>query len=80
MFDSLISYHMEYYVMTEEMFLKFGDKGQNSKSMDEEIRKVFKIPNNRYYSVTLHPSPPGRVFIDRSRYRVVENSKLSKSG
>ena len=66
--------------MTPEMFNKFGDNGQNSKSMDEEIRKVFKIPSNRYYSVTLHPSPPGRVFVDKSRYRVVENTKLSKSG
>jgi len=70
----------EYYTMSPEMFTKFGDRGQNSKHMDEEIRKVFKIPSNRYYSVTLYPSPEGRVFIDRSRYRVVENTKLSKSG
>lgn len=66
--------------MTVEMFLKFGDKGQNSKQMDEEIRKVFKIPSNRYYSVTVYPSPVGRIFIDKTRYRVVESTKLSKSG
>jgi hypothetical protein len=70
----------EYYTMSPEMINKFGPNGENSKSMDEEIRKTFKIPSNRYYSVTLSPSPVGRVFIDRTRYRVVESVKLSKSG
>lgn len=69
----------DYFTMSPEMFAKFGDKGENSKLMDDEIRKAFKIPSNRYYSVTLHPSPPGRVFIDRNRYRIVESVKLSKS-
>jgi hypothetical protein len=70
---------MEYSVMTVEMFSKFGDKGENAKSMDTVIRKVFKIPDNRYYSVTVYPSPVGRIFIDKTRYRVVESNKLSKS-
>ena len=69
----------EYYTMSPEMFKKFGPKGENSKNMDEEIRKVFKLPPNRYYSVTLSPSPVGRVFVDRSRTRVFESIKLSKS-
>ena len=69
----------EYSTMSPEMFKKFGPDGQNSKSMDEEIRKAFKIPSNRYYSVTLSPSPEGRVFIDKSRTRVAESVKISKS-
>ncbi|MBF0207907.1 MAG: hypothetical protein HQK53_13585 [Oligoflexia bacterium] len=71
--------NLNYFTMTPEMFKKFGPNGENSKSMEEEIRKTFKIPPNRYYSVTLPPSPEGRVFIDRTRYRVVESVKLSKS-
>lgn len=62
------------------MIKRFGPNGENSKSMDEEIRKVFKLPSNRYYSVTLSPSPVGRIFVDRTRTRVVESVKLSKSG
>lgn len=65
--------------MTPEMFKKFGSNGENSKFMDEEIRKTFKISSNRYYSVTLDPSPPGRIFVDKNRTRVVESIKLSKS-
>lgn len=69
----------EYYIMTPEMFSKFGEDGKNWKNMDEAIRKTFNIPDNRYYSVTLSPSPRGRIFIDRKRYRVMESVKLSKS-
>lgn len=65
--------------MSEDMIKRFGDNGENSKKMDEEIRKTFKLPPNRYYSVTLSPSPVGRVFVDRTRTRVVESVKLSKS-
>lgn len=65
--------------MTPEMLNRFGINGENSKNMDEEIRKTFKIPSNRYYTVTVSPSPPGRVSIDRDRTRVVESVKLSKS-
>jgi hypothetical protein len=68
-----------YYTMTPEMFQKFGPNGENWGKMDEEIRKHFKLPSNRYYSVTVSPSPPGRIFVDRSRTRVVESTKLSKS-
>ncbi len=70
----------KYYTMTPEMIKKFGPNGENSKSMEEEIRKTFKLPPNRYYSVTLSPSPLGRIFVDRTRTRVVESVKLSKSG
>ena len=65
--------------MSSEMINKISPNGENIKHMDEEIRKLFKISPNRYYSVTLSPSPIGRVFIDRNRYRVVESVKLSKS-
>ena len=65
--------------MPEDMVKRFGENGENSKNMDEEIRKTFKLPPNRYYSVTLSPSPVGRVFVDRTRSRVVECEKLSKS-
>jgi len=70
----------EYFTMSPEMIKKFGEHGENAKLMDEEIRRTFKIPNNRYYSVTVDPSPLGRVFIDKTRYRVVETVKISKSG
>ena len=65
--------------MTQEMIARFGPSGENWNRMDDEIRKVFGIPKNRYYSVTVHPSPPGRVIVDHSRTRVVESVKLSKS-
>lgn len=68
-----------FFTMSPEMFQRFGDKGENWSKMDEEIRKLFKLPSNRYYSVTISPSPLGRIFVDRSRTRVVESTKLSKS-
>jgi len=64
-------------VMPSEMYACFVQHGWDS--VDDKIRKHFKIPKNRYYSVTLPPSPAGRVIIDHTRTRVLESVKLSKS-
>jgi len=66
-------------VMPLEMFRRFGSKGENWGKMDYEIRKLFKVPSNRYYSVTVPPSPPGRVFVDSTRTLIFVTPKLSKS-
>jgi len=63
--------------MPSEMYARFVQHGWDS--VDDEIRKHFKIPKNRYYSVTVPPSPAGRVIIDHTRTRVLESVKLSKS-
>ena len=64
-------------VMPSEMYARFVQHGWDA--VDDKIRKHFKIPKNRYYSVTVPPSPAGRVIIDHTRTRVLESVKLSKS-
>lgn len=66
-------------VMDEKTFARFAASEQERSAMDEEIRKKFHIPSNRYYTVTLPPSPAGRVFLDESRKRELHTPKLSKS-
>ncbi len=68
-----------YYEMTPDMISRMGVNGENLYKMDDEIRKRFKIPDNRYYSVTIDPSPVGRIFVDKTRTRVITGVKLSKS-
>jgi hypothetical protein len=68
---------MKRLVMTSAMYARFVHHGWDA--VDDEIRKHFKIPKNRYYSVTVPPSPVGRVIIDHTRTRVIESVKLSKS-
>lgn len=65
--------------MDPEMFAKFSKGPDVREHMDEAIRKQFKIPDSRYYTVTMPPSPPGEVFIDYSRSRVLTTPKISKS-
>lgn len=72
----MIDYGTTYHQMDDEMFQDYLKRGS---SMDEEIRAKFKIPKNRYYSVTVPPSPAGRILVDPSRTRTVRSVKLSKS-
>jgi len=48
-------------------------------SMDAEIRDAFKVPRNRFYSVSMNAHNFGEVIVDMTRVRVVEAVKLSKS-
>lgn len=65
--------------MPEAMFKRFAVSAASRAAMDAEIRKAFKIPDNRYFTVTMPPGPAGKVFLDTGRYRMVETPKLSKS-
>lgn len=66
-------------VMPEKMFERYSKSPEARASMDAEIRKNFKIPDNRYFTVTMPPGPAGKVFLDTGRSRVVDTPKLSKS-
>lgn len=47
---------------------------------DAEIRQLFKIPSNRYYTVARWPEHvAGRLYVDETRTRVVPVHKISKS-
>lgn len=49
-------------------------------ALDEEIRRQFGIPDDRYYVVSLWPEcVAGVVTVDKRRYRVVGVKKISKS-
>lgn len=61
--------------MTSEMLAAYQ---RNPGAMDAKIRNLFRIPENRYYSIaTIEPSKKGKVFIER--HRAVHSRKLSKS-
>lgn len=47
---------------------------------DAEIRRIFKIGSNRYYTVVRWPEHlAGRLCVDNTRTRVVSAHKISKS-
>ncbi len=47
-------------------------------ALDEEVRRRFGIPEDRYYSVAIYPPElAGRITIERSR--AVKSVKISKS-
>lgn len=47
---------------------------------DADVRRIFKVPDNRYYSVTIWPDHmAGRISIDMKRTRAVAGKKISKS-
>jgi hypothetical protein len=52
---------------------------ENPLVMDEEIRKTFKVPRNRFYSVSMNTHNYGAVIVDQTRVRTVAAVKLSKS-
>ena len=48
--------------------------------LDEEVRRQLGLPEDRYYTVSVWPEHlAGRVFVDKTRTRVVRNQKISKS-
>jgi hypothetical protein len=49
-------------------------------ALDEEIRRHFAIPEDRYYSVARYPEHiAGLITIDQTRTRVPKARKISKS-
>lgn len=52
----------------------------NPLGMEESVRRLFKLPDNRYFTVTTWPPErAGQVFVDKTRTRVVLTKKVSKS-
>lgn len=63
--------------MTPEMFARYT---ADPLAMDAEVRRHFKLPENRYYTVTTWPPErAGQLFVDETRTRVVHAKKVSKS-
>jgi hypothetical protein len=47
---------------------------------DDAVRQQMGIPEDRYFTVTTWPEHlAGRVFVDKTRTRVVKAQKISKS-
>jgi hypothetical protein len=64
--------------MTPELLDRVNDKGLLA--LDDEVRKKFNIPDDRYYSVLTWPdSLAGRVWLDENRFRAAPKKKISKS-
>lgn len=61
--------------MTAELLMAYM---ANPKAMDGEVRHTFKIPANKYYTVSAWPEP-GIVTVDPERHRDVPSNKISKS-
>lgn len=47
--------------------------------MDEEVRKHFNIPSNKYYTVSMWPHKTAGVVRISNLSREVKNKKISKS-
>jgi len=64
--------------MDERMFEHYK---QNPLGMDDTVREHFKIPDNRYYTVSMWPEDEfcGVVRIISNSVRVVKAAKISKS-
>lgn len=63
--------------MTPDMFARYS---ADPYGMDAEVRRLFKLPENRYYTVTTWPlERAGQLFVDETRVRVVHARKVSKS-
>lgn len=61
--------------MSEEMLKRYE---ADPLGMDAEVRQCFKVPENRYYSVSMYPpAVAGRVTVTTER--VVKAHKISKS-
>jgi hypothetical protein len=63
--------------MTEDVFKQYLS---NPLGMDTIVRNTFKIPDNKYYSVSVWPPErQGYVWITKNLSRKVETVKISKS-
>ena len=58
---------------------KFSQGESQREALDETIRRQFKVPDSRYYTVTMTHGLQGQVWIDHARTRVTQSVKLSKS-
>lgn len=61
--------------MSEEMLKRYE---ADPLGMDAEVRQYFKVPENRYYSVSMYP-PTGNGRVTVTSERVVKAHKISKS-
>jgi hypothetical protein len=62
-------------MMSGELFTKYE---ADPLGMDEEVRRRFGIPDNRYYTVAVFPQHlAGRITVERTR--LVKTAKISKS-
>jgi hypothetical protein len=65
--------------LDNEAWQRFQQGPAAREAMDDQIRRRFKIPDDRYYTVTLPPGPAGQVFLDTGRTRPPQVHKISKS-
>lgn len=67
-----------YRKMDDKMFEHYK---QNPLGMDDTVREHFKLPDNRYYTVSMWPEDEfaGVVRIITNSVRVVKAAKISKS-
>lgn len=61
--------------MSPELFSRYN---KDPLGMESEVRRVFSIPEDFYFTVSMWPHP-GVVAIDESRLRTVPMKKISKS-
>lgn len=63
--------------LTPEQLKQYDD---DPWSMEKEIRELFNIPEDRYFTVSTYPANvAGNVRVDMTRHRVVKPKKISKS-
>ena len=51
----------------------------NGADLDIMIRKRFKVPAHRYYSIVMSKGLEGKIFVDHNRTRPKVVNKISKS-
>lgn len=61
--------------MTDEQFKQYS---ADPKGMDETVRTWFKLPPDRYYTISIWPVP-GIVRVNSTLHREVKLKKISKS-
>ena len=76
-FSDLENHNMSDVRLNEELLKRYIN---DPMGMDEEIRKKFDIPKNRYYTISTWPEKvAGYLYIDMKRTREVSAKKISKS-
>jgi hypothetical protein len=65
-------------VMSPQMFAAYQD---NPLAMDSEVRRCFKIPENRYYNVAIFPQQmAGKITVERERIVKAHKMRPLKKG
>lgn len=63
--------------MSDDLFKRYVI---DPNGMDSEVRRLMKIPEDKYYSVSVWPSEvSGRITITTKIHRMVTAKKISKS-